>query len=669
MVKVKKFFKDILKIANTPFKKLCIVGVMILPLSYSMIYLAAMWDPYNNLNNIPVAVVNEDSGATIFNNNVNVGEDLVKELGSNASLQWKFINSYDDAVNGTYTGKYYMLIHIPKDFSQCLVSVAEGNAKKAILEYTVNEKNNYIMSMISESAMKKIKDEIKGKLYETVAQKLDTLLKDYNELSDNNNGMNALANGTNDMYIGAKKLSESVDILRNNLSETNESYIGAIDDVKADVGRVKDKSTQWKTDSENTRKDIDDRRNRIAQIKSDVNDIKANPKEFTNNVTDKVRGVINSSIIDTPTVRLTNDDVDSLSSSIATGITSSMVSAVDDKFTSINNDISKAAPTVYAIVLTPLANISKSIKTQLSSNTSSIQKAVYNALIETKPNVNNASSDLTYDIDSSLKGSINVINKNISDVLKDSLSSLDLTDFNSDIDNLDTSLAKAEKSLSSLDDNITETVDTAYNFVNKNGNVFKSSFSAISTASNVMSDSASGIATGVLGLANATNTVADGVEKFDKFAGKLLNGSDGRAETFAEPISLENKHMYEISFYAQGLAPYFISLSLWVGSIAIFFILKAKNVEKVSLISKLFVMDIISIFQALISCLVTQYVLKMTIVNPPLFYMYTILSALAFMCIVRGLMMMFMEYPQIGEFAAIIMLMLQLTSCGGAVPC
>lgn len=237
MVKLKKFFKDILKIANTPFKKLCIVGVMILPLSYSMIYLAAMWDPYNNLNNIPVAVVNDDAGATIFNNNVNVGKDLVKELASNAALQWKFIDNYDDAVDGTYTGKYYMLIHIPKDFSQCLVSVAEGNAKKAVLEYTVNEKNNYIMSMISESAMKKIKDEIKGKLYETVAQKLDTLLKDYNQLSDNNNGMNSLANGTNDMYTGAKKLAESVDILRRNLGETNESYIGAIDDVKADVER------------------------------------------------------------------------------------------------------------------------------------------------------------------------------------------------------------------------------------------------------------------------------------------------------------------------------------------------------------------------------------------------------------------------------------------------
>lgn len=383
---------------------------------------------------------------------------------------------------------------------------------------------------------------------------------------------------------------------------------------------------------------------------------------------DKVRGVVNSSIIDTPSILLTHDDMEDLSNSIASGITSSVLSAVDDEFTSINSNISTTAPVVYAVAVAPLTNISTSIKTQLSGNTASIQKAVYNALLDVKPNVNNASSDVTDNIDSSLKGSINAINSNVSNVLKDSLSSLDLTTFNSEIDNLDTSLAKADTSLSSLNDNITETVDTAYNFINKNGEVLKSSFNAISTASNVMSDSASGIATGILGLANATNTVADGVAKFDKFAGKLLNGSDGRAETFAEPISLENKHMYDISFYAQGLASYFISLSLWVGSIAIFFILKPKNVEKVSLISKLFVMDIISISQALISCLVTQYILKMTIVHPAAFYMYTILSALTFMCIVRGLMMIFMEYPQIGEFCAIILLMFQLTSCGGLYP-
>jgi len=665
---VKKFLNDILKIANTPFKKLCIIGVMVLPLSYSMIYLAAMWDPYNNLNNIPVAVVNEDNGATIFNSGVNVGADLVKELAINGTLKWKFVDNYDEAVNGTYTGKYYMLIHIPKDFSECLVSVAEGNAKKATLEYTVNEKNNYIMSMISEGAMKKIKDEIKGKIYETVAQKLDTILKNYNELSGNNNGMTALANGTNDMYNGVKELSKSVDILKHNLGENNESYIAAIDDVKADVGKIKNKTTEWQTDKENTKKDIEDRRNRIAQIKSDVNNLKTNPKEFTKDVTEKVRGVINSSIIDTPTVKVTNDDIDSLSSSIADGITSGVQSIVDDKFSSIEKNISNTDSTIFAIAKAPLKSISASIKTQLSNNTSSIQKAVYNALIETKPNVNTVSSELTYDIDSSLKGSINAINKNISDVLKDSLASMDLSNFNGDIDSLDSSLAKAEKSLDSLDDNITETVNSAYSFVNKNGDVLKSSFNALSSASEVMSNSANGIATGVGGLANATNAVADGVDKFDKFAGKLLNGSEGRAETFAEPISIENKHMYEVSFYAQGLAPYFISLSLWVGSIAIFFILKAKNVEKVSLISKLFVMDIISIVQAFISCFVTQYVLKMHIASPILFYMFTILSALTFMCIVRGLMMIFMEYPQIGEFVAIILLMLQLTSCGGLYP-
>ena len=37
-----------------------VVAVILLPLIYSITYLEGFWDPYNNLGNIKVAVVNED---------------------------------------------------------------------------------------------------------------------------------------------------------------------------------------------------------------------------------------------------------------------------------------------------------------------------------------------------------------------------------------------------------------------------------------------------------------------------------------------------------------------------------------------------------------------------------------------------------------------------------
>ena len=41
-------------------KVLVILGIIILPLVYSLFYLKGFWDPYNSLSNVPVALVNLD---------------------------------------------------------------------------------------------------------------------------------------------------------------------------------------------------------------------------------------------------------------------------------------------------------------------------------------------------------------------------------------------------------------------------------------------------------------------------------------------------------------------------------------------------------------------------------------------------------------------------------
>jgi len=41
-------------------KLMVILGIIILPLIYSLFYLKGFWDPYHELNHIPVALVNLD---------------------------------------------------------------------------------------------------------------------------------------------------------------------------------------------------------------------------------------------------------------------------------------------------------------------------------------------------------------------------------------------------------------------------------------------------------------------------------------------------------------------------------------------------------------------------------------------------------------------------------
>lgn len=47
-----------------------VLGVAIIPLMYSGIYLASVWDTYGRLDTLPVAVVNHDQGAQIKVRNV-----------------------------------------------------------------------------------------------------------------------------------------------------------------------------------------------------------------------------------------------------------------------------------------------------------------------------------------------------------------------------------------------------------------------------------------------------------------------------------------------------------------------------------------------------------------------------------------------------------------------
>ena len=51
------------------FNYIIIFAVMLIPFMYSFFYLKAYWDPYGkgNIDNIPVAIVNEDKGDNVRN--------------------------------------------------------------------------------------------------------------------------------------------------------------------------------------------------------------------------------------------------------------------------------------------------------------------------------------------------------------------------------------------------------------------------------------------------------------------------------------------------------------------------------------------------------------------------------------------------------------------------
>ena len=94
---------------------MAIFAIITIPLLYSFLYLKAYWDPYGDLKNYHIAVVNNDKGALLNDENINYGGDLVNNLQDNAAVGFEFVDS-TTAEQGIKDDKYFAEIEIPEDF-------------------------------------------------------------------------------------------------------------------------------------------------------------------------------------------------------------------------------------------------------------------------------------------------------------------------------------------------------------------------------------------------------------------------------------------------------------------------------------------------------------------------------------------------------------------------
>ena len=86
---IKAEWKSIFK---NPLMILVLTAIIAIPTIYSGLFLASMWDPYGNLDKLPVAVVNQDKSYNYNGKWINVGDELVKNLKENQSLQFNFVD-------------------------------------------------------------------------------------------------------------------------------------------------------------------------------------------------------------------------------------------------------------------------------------------------------------------------------------------------------------------------------------------------------------------------------------------------------------------------------------------------------------------------------------------------------------------------------------------------
>ncbi|WP_120522674.1 YhgE/Pip domain-containing protein [Arthrobacter celericrescens] len=198
--------------------------------------------------------------------------------------------------------------------------------------------------------------------------------------------------------------------------------------------------------------------------------------------------------------------------------------------------------------------------------------------------------------------------------------------------------------------------------------------SALADGAAKLDDGAARLASGAATAADGSRTLAD---ELAKGAGKIPNPDDAQksevSKVIADPVAVNNVSQAEAGSYGAGLAPFFLTLALWIG---VFMLVQAmRPITRRALASNAPSWKIavggwlpffaVSVLQASILTLVVNFGLGLHPAHPVLMWLFMLAAAMAFSAIIQGVVAL-LGTP--GKFVVLILLVLQLVSSGGTFP-
>lgn len=630
----KSDIKEIFRKVNT---WIIIVGLIFLPSMYAWPNILSSWDPYSHTNNIKVAVISEDEGATVEGKNVNLGESLITNLKGNKNLDWQFVSSKQQAEDGVKIGDYYASIVIPKSFSSDITSITRGELKKATIEYTVNEKINAISPKIT------------------------------------NSGASALAN-----TIGKNFVEVANGVIFEKLHEAGvkfEENLPAIEQVKEKINHLNDNFTNY----ENSLNELIGKVDRGYNV---LNTIQGTLPEID-------RAATNSIMLANKT-NVTIKNVENFNQIMLKNINTQF-----DKVIEISGEVVKVAELIQKKPTNPEETKAKmkSLDSRLEAAEKrlDIAKDIFeflnslsdqNLFQKQLTKINTMESDIT---------KLRTLNKKIYSNIDnyDAISTKVKADFLTISKRVNYNSIDFKKKLNTevapLIKRVLTNADTKIRNVSS---VISRAQAQIPTINAKISEAEVKIQTAQGKLLKLQGEMPEIKEKVQKLTG-IVNKADGeidtnalfnllkvdykqQAEFFANPVQLKENQLYHIKNYGSAMTPFYTVLSIWVGALLMSSLLTTKvedEENKYKPYQKYFgrglLFMIISLLQTLIITLGDMYLLGTQANSPYRFVIYALLISLLFSAIIYTTVCLL---GNVGKAVCIILLVLQIGSSGGTFP-
>lgn len=544
------FRRDIKRIKNNVIAMIVIMGITVVPCLYAWFNIAASWDPYKNTGNLKVAVASVDKGyeGSLIPLELNMGDQVLTSLRSNSQLDWVF-TSKKKAVSGVKSGKYYAAIVIPENFSTDMMSLFSENISKPSITYYSNAKENAIAPKVTDKGASAIQRQVNEVFIETISDTVITSFKAVTNVADQN-GVESIAGN----------LANNLDQIGSDLnvaSATLSSFAGMTTSAQQllDTTGTFLKETQNRSDKttdalKTTKKSFNGIEGTINGATDGVNEALNSGKEFYS----QMSGIIDSAFASNSQSAA---DVAATLNTLA-----SSVEKVTAAYQSLQNSVDDMADKVSGLGNTKLNALLGNISGKLGE-TIATQTELKNQLQSTASSLTDASGTAIQN-----KAELDKLVKESADSLANVKSDYEKNVKNS-LDKLSKSMGDTSSSLGSLMDQLDASVDGVYDLSSSASADLTQINKALDHSCKLL-DKASGKISETTGKISQMQSGGD----FSQLEELISGDSSVIGEFLAAPVSLKTNQVYKIENYGSSMAPFYSTLSIWIGGIVLVAMLK-----------------------------------------------------------------------------------------------
>lgn len=641
------FKRDVWRIKNNVIALIVIMGLTVVPCLYAWFNIAASWDPYKNTGNLKVAVASVDKGyeGSLIPIDINIGDRVLSTLHENDQMEWVFTNK-DAAVEGVKSGDYYAAIVIPENFSNDMMSLFSEDIEKPQITYYSNAKENAIAPKVTEKGASAIQNQINQVFIETVSDTGLTVMQSVINMTDEEDTGSLVSN----LLRNLRNISGSLDAS----SETLRSFSGmtsSIQQLTSSTGDFLDYVKKQSSDGSGTlsgmQKTVTDIRDTINGTTDSINKLLDSSKGYYEEISKLLDSAFETQAGD---ARAVADTLDTVAARVDKTISS---------YTEVRDSIAalgESNPELSALTEPIVAKLNASIATQTELSES--LKSTAESLRTSATDVVTAKKELDKLIDESVDG-IDSVKKEYEDNVKSILNKLSasLGSAGSDISDLLRQLDKSVDGIRELTDSVTSDLAAIQNALDNSG---------------ALLDRASSKVSGMITKLEQMQQSGD----FSELRSLLSENREALSQFLAAPVSLKTHKVYEIENYGSAMAPFYSTLSIWIGGIVLVAMMSVtvsdSTLEGLSGVKnshlyfgRYILFFIMGLMQSTLIGLGDLLFLGIQCRHPFLFMLACWFSSIVYVNIIYTLTV---SFGDIGKAISVILLVIQVAGTGGTFP-